>query len=121
MVDQKYPDSVGFSYECAGIKFSWNLTKLYSPMWKSKIDWAYVLLGLDINELLKENEALSENLSKCMVSIQWYMMDSYISHDNFCKSTQVKMHKLSGLQTSCYKLLHKLSTSCVRTACSQLL
>ena len=28
---------------------------------------------------------------------------------------------VTGLQTSCYKSVHKLSTSCVRTACSQLL
>ena len=27
----------------------------------------------------------------------------------------------TGLQTSCYKSVHKLSTSCVRIACSQLL
>jgi hypothetical protein len=37
--------------------------------------------------------------------------------------THVKTHKLLyvGLQTSCYKSVHKLSTSRVRTACSQLL
>jgi hypothetical protein len=28
---------------------------------------------------------------------------------------------VTGLQTSCYRSVHKLSTSCVRTACSQLL
>jgi hypothetical protein len=28
---------------------------------------------------------------------------------------------VTGLQTSCYKSVHKLFTSCVRTACSQLL
>jgi hypothetical protein len=33
-----------------------------------------------------------------------------------CKNAQV----VTGLQTSCYKSVHKL-TSCVRTACSQLL
>jgi hypothetical protein len=34
-----------------------------------------------------------------------------------CKNVQV----VRDLQTSCYKSVHKLSTSCVRTACSQLL
>jgi hypothetical protein len=34
-----------------------------------------------------------------------------------CKNAQV----VTGLQTSCYKSVHKLSTNCVRTACSQLL
>jgi glycerol uptake facilitator-like aquaporin len=38
-------------------------------------------------------------------------------------NTHAKTHKLliTGLQTSCYKSAHKLPTSCVRTACSQLL
>ena len=31
-----------------------------------------------------------------------------------CKNTQV----VTSLQTSCNKSVHKLSTSCVRTACS---
>jgi hypothetical protein len=36
--------------------------------------------------------------------------------------THVKTPQVvTGLQTSCYKSVHKLSTSCVRTACSQLL
>ena len=38
--------------------------------------------------------------------------------------TRTNVHKtqvVTGLQTSCYKSVHKLSTSCVRTACSQLL
>jgi hypothetical protein len=36
--------------------------------------------------------------------------------------THVKLAQVvTGLQTSCYKSVHKLSTSCVRTACSQLL
>ena len=35
-------------------------------------------------------------------------------------STHVKTHKfVTGLQTSCYTSVHKLSTSCARTACSQ--
>jgi hypothetical protein len=37
-------------------------------------------------------------------------------------STRVKISHLgASLQTSCYKSVHKLSTSCVRTACSWLL
>jgi hypothetical protein len=38
------------------------------------------------------------------------------------QGTRVKNAQVvTGLQTSCYKSVHKLSTSCVRTACSQLL
>jgi hypothetical protein len=35
--------------------------------------------------------------------------------------TRKNAQVVPGLQTSCYKSVHKLSTSCVRTACSQLL
>jgi hypothetical protein len=35
--------------------------------------------------------------------------------------TRKNAQVVTGLQTSCYKSVHKLSTSCVRTACSQLL
>jgi hypothetical protein len=35
--------------------------------------------------------------------------------------TRENAQVVTGLQTSCYKSVHKLSTSCVRTACSQLL
>jgi hypothetical protein len=42
-----------------------------------------------------------------------------------CMSCQMYTRKnaqvVAGLQTNCYKSVHKLSTSCVRTACSQLL
>jgi hypothetical protein len=35
--------------------------------------------------------------------------------------TRKNAQVVTGLQTSCYKSVHKLSTSCLRTACSQLL
>jgi ferritin-like metal-binding protein YciE len=35
--------------------------------------------------------------------------------------TRKNAQVVTSLQTSCYKSVHKLSTSCVRTACSQLL
>jgi hypothetical protein len=35
--------------------------------------------------------------------------------------TRKNAQVVKSLQTSCYKSVHKLSTSCVRTACSQLL
>jgi hypothetical protein len=35
--------------------------------------------------------------------------------------TRENAQVVTGLQTSCYKSVHKLSTSCVHTACSQLL
>jgi hypothetical protein len=35
--------------------------------------------------------------------------------------TRKNAQVVTGLQTSCYKFVHKLSTSCVRTACSLLL
>ena len=35
--------------------------------------------------------------------------------------THVKTHKLLQVQTSCYKSVHKLSTSCLHIACSRLL
>jgi hypothetical protein len=50
------------------------------------------------------------NLISCHFGL--YIFPSYTR-----KNTQV----VTGLQTSCYKSVHKLSTSCVRTACSQLL
>jgi hypothetical protein len=34
--------------------------------------------------------------------------------------TRKNAQVVTSLQTSCYKSVHKLSTSCVRTACSQL-
>jgi hypothetical protein len=34
--------------------------------------------------------------------------------------TRQNAQVVTGLQTSCYKSVHKLSTSCLRTACSQL-
>jgi hypothetical protein len=33
--------------------------------------------------------------------------------------TRKNAQLVTSLQTSCYKSVHKLSTSCVRTACSQ--
>jgi hypothetical protein len=33
-------------------------------------------------------------------------------------TTRKNAQVVTSLQTSCYKSLHKLSTSCVRTACS---
>jgi hypothetical protein len=45
------------------------------------------------------------------------LQDVRFLHDYTRKNAQV----VTGLQTSCYKSVHKLSTSCVRTACSQLL
>ena len=41
-----------------------------------------------------------------------FMVCSYLSYTR--KNAQV----VTGLQTSCYKSVHKLSASCVRTACS---
>ena len=35
--------------------------------------------------------------------------------------TRKNAQLLTSLKTSCYKSVHKLSTSCLRTACSQLL
>jgi hypothetical protein len=35
--------------------------------------------------------------------------------------TRKNAQVVTSLQTNCYKSVHKLSTSCVRTACSQLL
>jgi hypothetical protein len=35
--------------------------------------------------------------------------------------TRKNAQVVTGLQTSCYKSVHKLSTSCIHTACSQLL
>ena len=46
-------------------------------------------------------------LNSCRVSVVPYYAR---------KNAQV----VTGLQTSCYKSVHKLSTSCVRTACSKL-
>jgi hypothetical protein len=49
------------------------------------------------------------------------MYAGVLTVSNF-KATHVKNAQVvTGLQTSCYKSVHKLSTSCVRTACSQLL
>jgi hypothetical protein len=39
---------------------------------------------------------------------------------DFYVYTRKNAQVVTGLQTSCYKSVHKLSTSCVRTACSQL-
>jgi uncharacterized protein len=41
--------------------------------------------------------------------------------DVFVMYTRKNAQVVTGLQTSCYESVHKLSTSCVRTACSQLL
>jgi hypothetical protein len=52
-------------------------------------------------------------VGNCLLSIlsaAWVLMYTH-------KNAQV----VTGLQTSCYKSVHKLSKNCVRTACSQLL
>jgi hypothetical protein len=44
-----------------------------------------------------------------------------ICNNLFAYYTRKNAQVVTGLQTRCYKSVHKLSTSCVRTACSQLL
>ena len=43
------------------------------------------------------------------------------SYKSFKTYTRKNAQVVADLQTSCYKSVHKLSTSCLRTACSQLL
>jgi hypothetical protein len=61
----------------------------------------------ELEELL-ENVHSGELLSKSLG--RWIGIDFMYTR----KNAQV----VTGLQTSCYKSVHKLLTSCVRTACS---
>jgi hypothetical protein len=71
-----------------------------------KILWPFQVTR---NIIEVESESLSHN---ALIKI---LLASH-SIQNTRKNAQV----VTGLQTSCYKSVHKLSTSCVRTACSQL-
>ena len=55
------------------------------------------------------------NLVDIIVFVTRLFQQVQYSHD-----ITILLQVVTGLQTSCYKSVHKLSTSCVRTACSQL-
>ena len=68
---------------------------------------------------------VGKNGSSVAVCIQIYVLDS----SDLCVNISMKIHVCkmytrkntqvgTGLQTNCYKSVHKLSTNCVRTVCS---
>jgi hypothetical protein len=64
-----------------------------------------------------EHNSLTACLQTCYKMWDFFVYSMHATTHVTHKNAQV----VTGLQTSCYKAVHKLSTSCVRTACSQLL
>jgi hypothetical protein len=59
---------------------------------------------------------------KINITIHTRLMYAGVLTVRHFKATYVKNAQVvTSLQTSCYKSVHKLSTSCFRTVCSQLL
>jgi hypothetical protein len=82
-------------------------------------------LVLQTREKIKSLVLLCCALLVSIVFICTYYGVQFVVHAKRTSLSRMYTHKnaqvVTGLQTSCYKSVQKLSTSCVCTACSQLL
>jgi hypothetical protein len=77
----------------------------------------------NINKLFTACSKLVDNLGQAVRTqlVDGLSADLLQDVRFLCVYTRKNAQVVTGLQTSCYKYVHKLSTSCLRTACSQLL
>jgi hypothetical protein len=69
----------------------------------------------------ESDKALMEPLKKFYKNGKFWYICMCIPRSLEKTYTRTNAQVVTSLQTSCYKSVHKLSTSCVSTACSQLL
>ena len=85
---------------------------------------------MTVSDLLEQPCNKSDNINKVVTSCSQFVPNLLTTWDKQCEDnllttcwqtcyTRKNAQVVTILQTSCHKYVHKLSTSCVSTACSQ--